>query len=81
MASTSNVSNPTFLTENDIPGTSLLGKKPEELKISELKFGLKCRGDAGIRLQKKAELVKRMDDYLRPWFLVCTRAETAFLLL
>ena len=38
--------NPTFLTENDIPGASLLGRKPEELKISEIKFWLKCCGDA-----------------------------------
>ena len=47
MASTSNISNPTFLTENDIPGASLLERKPEELKISEIKFLLKCCGDAG----------------------------------
>ena len=46
MASTSNISNPTFLTENDIPGASLLERKPEELKISEIKFLLKCCGDA-----------------------------------
>ena len=31
------VSSSTFLTKNDIPGASLLGRKPEELKISELK--------------------------------------------
>ena len=55
VASTLNVSNPTFLAENDIPGASLLGRKPEELKISELKFWLKCRGDAGTRLKTKAE--------------------------
>ena len=71
MASTSNISNPTFLTENDIPGASLLGRKPEELKISEVKFWLKCCGDA----------VKRVHDYIRPWFLGRTRAETAFILL
>ena len=52
MASTS-----IFLTENDIPGASLLGRKPEELKISELKFWLKCRGDPGKRLKTKADLV------------------------
>ena len=71
MASTSNISNPTFLTENDIPGASLLGRKPEELKISEIKFWLKCCGDA----------VKRGHDYIQPWFLGWTRAETAFILL
>ena len=51
--STSNVSNPIFLTENDISGASLLGRKPEELKFSELKFWLKCRGDAGKGLKTK----------------------------
>ena len=81
MASTSNISNPAFLTENDIPGTSLFGRKPEELKISELKFWLKCRGDARIRLKTKAELVRRVHDYARPWFRGRTRAATAFLLL
>ena len=55
MASTSNISNPTFLTENDIPGASLLGRKAEELKISEIKFWLKCCG----------EVVKRVHDYIR----------------
>ena len=59
MLSTSNISNPTFLTENDIPGASLLGRKPEELKILEIEFLLKCCGDAG----------KRVHDYIRPWFL------------
>ena len=71
MASTSNISNPTFLTENDIPGATLLGRKREELKISEIKFWLKCCGEA----------VKRVHDYTRPWFLGRTRAETAFILL
>ena len=73
MASTSNISNPTFLTENDIPGASLLGRKPKAWKISELKFWFKRRGDAGIRLKTKAELVKRVHDYTRPWFLGRTR--------
>ena len=63
--------NPTFLTKNDIPGASLLGRKPEKLKISEIKFWLIYCGDA----------VKRVYDYIRPWFLGRTRAETAFLLL
>ena len=58
-------SSSTFLTENDIPGASLLGRKPEELKISELKFWLKCRGDAGKGLKMKAELVKRVYEYVR----------------
>ena len=72
-SSTSNISNPTFLTENDIPGASLLGRKPDQLKISELKFWHKYRGNAGIRLKTKAELVKRVHDYIRPWFLGRTR--------
>ena len=38
-------SNAIPLTENDIPGASLLGRKPKALKNSELKFWLKCRGD------------------------------------
>ena len=77
VASISNISNPTFLTENDIPGASLLGRKPDQLKISELKFWHKYRGDAGIRLKTKAELVKRVHGYIRPWFLGRARAETA----
>jgi len=47
------------LTENDIPGASLLGRKPEELKNEELKFWLKCRGDPAKGLKTKAQLVKR----------------------
>ena len=53
------------LTEDDIPGASLLGRKPEELKNSELKFWLKCRGDTGKGLKTKAELVKRVHEYIR----------------
>ena len=58
-------SSSTFLTEYDIPGTSLLGRKPEELKISELKFWLKCCRDTGKGLKTKAELVKRVYEYVR----------------
>ena len=53
------------LTENDIPGASLLGRKPEELKNSELKFWLKCRGDTEKGLKTKAELVKRVYEFIR----------------
>ena len=77
MASISNISNPTFLTENDIPGASLLGRTPDQLKISELKFWHKYRGDVGIRLKTKAEVVMQVHDYIRPWFLGRARAETA----
>ncbi|XP_073237731.1 uncharacterized protein [Porites lutea] len=68
MASTtdnSSDSNAIPLTENDIPGASLLGRKPEELKNSELKFWLKCRRDTGKGLKTKAELVKRVYEYIR----------------
>ena len=77
MASISNISNPTFLTENDIPGASLLGRKPDQLKISELKFWHKYRGDVGIRLKTKAEVVMQVHDYIRPWSLGRARAEAA----
>ena len=53
------------LTENDIPGASLLGRKPEELKNTELRLWLKCRGDLGKGLKTKAELVKRVHEYIR----------------
>ena len=32
------------LTESDVPGASLNGKQPEDLKISQLKRWLACRG-------------------------------------
>ena len=53
------------LTENDVPGASLLGRKPEELENSELKFWLKCREDTGKGLKTKAELVKRVYEYIQ----------------
>ena len=48
-----------FLTEDDIPGASLLGRKPEGLKNTELCLWLKCRGDLGKGLKTKAELVRQ----------------------
>lgn len=33
-----------ILTEEDVPGASLNGRKPEQLKNDELKRWLKCRG-------------------------------------
>ena len=62
---TSSSSNAIILTENDIPDASLLGQKPEELSNSELKFWLKCRGDTGKGLKTKAELAKRVNDYIK----------------
>lgn len=47
------------LTEDDIPGASLLDRKPSELKNEELKFWLRCRGDPAKGLKTKAELVER----------------------
>ena len=45
------------LSEDDIPGSSLSGCKPEELKDQELLFWPKCRGDNGKGLKTKAQLV------------------------
>ena len=42
-----------ILGEHDIPG-ALLGRKPEELKNSKLKFGLKCRGDTAKGLKTES---------------------------
>jgi len=51
--------NVAVFTEDDVPGASLSGRKPSELKNEELKFWLRCRGVAGKGLKTKAELVKR----------------------
>lgn len=48
----------TELTENDIPGSSLNGRKPSELKTDELRFWLKCRNDSAKGLRTKAQLVR-----------------------
>ena len=50
---------PRLLSEEDIPGSSLSGRKPSVLKNSELKFWLQCRGDSCKGLKTKALLVKR----------------------
>ena len=52
-------SSQTKLSENDIPGASLLGRQPSVLKVDDLKFWLRCRGDPGKGLKTKAQLVKR----------------------
>ena len=43
----------TTLTEDDVPGASLKGRKAEQLKNDELKRWLKCRGASasGTRMQ------------------------------
>ena len=43
--------------EEDVPGASLNGKKPEQLKVPELKNCLACRG--ATNKGKKADLVTR----------------------
>ena len=50
---------PLLLTGNDIPGASLEGRKPAELKKADLLFWLRCRGDLCKGLNVKAQLVKR----------------------
>ena len=52
------------LNENDIPGNSLEGRKPVELKNDELKFWLRCRGDPVKGLKTKAELAKRYGAFI-----------------
>ena len=44
------------LSQSDIPGSSLNGRNPSELKNDELRFWLKCRDD---KLRTKDQLVKR----------------------
>ena len=43
----------TILTEDDVPGAYLKGRKAEQLKNDELKRWLKCRGASvsGTRMQ------------------------------
>ena len=50
-----------LLQENYIPGASLSGRKPSELKNEELKFWLNCWSDPAKGLKTKAELVKRWE--------------------
>ena len=48
-----------LLTEDDIQGSSLSGRKASTLKTCELRFLLRCRGDSCKGLSTKAQLVKR----------------------
>ena len=50
------------LSEADVPGASLNGRKPEQLKIPELKLWLACRR-APTR-GRKADLVERCERIL-----------------
>ena len=47
------------LTEDDIPGSSLVGREPASLQNEELRFWLRCRRDSLKGLKTKALLVKR----------------------
>ena len=62
---------PHLLTEEDIPGSSLAGRKPSTLKNTELKFWLRCRGDSCKGLSTKAQLGKRYDIEYLGSFVVC----------
>ena len=46
---------PVVLSESDIPGSSLNGRNPSELKNKELRFWLKCSDDPAKGLRTKAE--------------------------
>lgn len=47
------------LTETDIPGASLHGRKPAEIKKADLLFWLQCRGDSCKGMAVKAQLARR----------------------
>ena len=53
----STISTTVVLTENDIPGASLEGRKSAELKKADLLFWLRCRGDSCKGLSVQARLV------------------------
>lgn len=62
------------LTESNIPGASLNGKKPKELNVIQLKRWLSCRG--APTSGKKPQLIERLAAYLivfntLPVFYVC----------
>ncbi|XP_028518313.1 uncharacterized protein LOC114576234, partial [Exaiptasia diaphana] len=59
---------PSYLCEDDVPGSSLERKEPNRLKNNELKFWLKCRGDSLKGLTTKAQLCKRVNEYLQAGF-------------
>ena len=51
------------LVEEDVPGASLGGKRPDELKVPELKRWLAARGAS--RKGNKSALIERVNDYIR----------------
>ena len=50
---------PRILNETEVPGASLNGRRPEQLKIPELKLWLACR--RAPTKGKKADLVERCE--------------------
>ena len=46
------------LCKDDVPGSSLEGRKASELKNDKLQFWLKCCSDDGKGLHTKVQLVK-----------------------
>lgn len=64
-ANTNSYNSSSFLTENDIPGASLGDRNPSQLKTEDLRFWLECRGDTAKGLKTKAELVKRVLQYIK----------------
>ena len=57
------------LTEDDIPGAALGARQPEELKVSELKRWLACRGAS--RTGFTAQLVQRVKEDIRSGLSKC----------
>ena len=51
---------PVSLSEDDIPGASLNGRKPSILKTDELRFWLKCRGDPAKGLKTKSSTCEKV---------------------
>ena len=53
---------PPYLSEEDIPGSSLNGRDPNRLKNSELQFWLKCRGDSCKRFNHQSTTLQAVCD-------------------
>lgn len=54
-------------SENDIPGASLQGRKPESIHVSELKQWLKCRQGATLKGLKQ-DLIDRFAFHFNTYF-------------
>ena len=62
-----------ILSEKDVPGASINGRKPEEQAIPQLKRWLQCR-KASVK-GKKANLVARWVLNIAVWMCVCAVAD------